>query len=120
MSDDIIKLIAEARRRQELAESQRDEWKRRMRTERKRLRSIIELMRNAPIDPPDVDVDGRVVNWQQLERIVEEAADIFCDRYASFRDEEDDTSLTHEQAQILMVNRLGMMIEDAVKKAKGA
>lgn len=118
MSDDIIKLIAEARRRQELAESQRDEWKRRMRTERQRLRSIIELMRNTPVEPPDVDVDGRV-DWKQVERIVEEAADILCDRYASFR-EDDDTSLTHEQAQLLLVNRLGRMIEDAVKKAKGA
>jgi hypothetical protein len=116
MSDDILNLIAEARRRQEVAEQERDQWKRRLRAERARLKSIIQLIRRHPITPPNVDEHGRV-DWQQLERIVEEAADIFCDRYAIFR-EDDDTSLTHEQARILLANQLADMIEAAVKKAK--
>ncbi len=119
MSDDVLTLIAEARRRQEVAEQERDQWKRRLRAERARLKSIIQLIRRHPITPPDVDENGRV-DWQQLEYIVKQACDVFCDPSAFFQTDEDNLSLTGDQARMLLANQLADMIEDAVKKAKGA
>jgi len=117
MSDDVLTLIAEARRRQEVAESERDQWKRRLKTERARLKLVIALMRQTPIPPPDVDENGRV-DWQQLERIVEEACDVFADPYAIFPPDDWDLSITHEEARLRMAYRLQDMIEAAVKKAR--
>lgn len=116
MSDDAITLIAEARRRQEAAEQSRDSAKRRAAKERARVKLLVGMIRRAPIKPPDIDAAGNP-EWQDIERVVQVAADVFCDPYAQFP-EEDDLSLSHDQARLIMAYRLQDMIEAAVKKAK--
>ena len=112
---DALDLIAEARDRQERAERDRDYWKERAATERKRCKRVIDLANLRPMEPPDLDAEGQA-HWEELRFIVDEFARVIADPYAVFQDEEDDCSITHERIKQLTTMSLQRMIEAAVKR----
>lgn len=113
---DALSLIAEAQDRQRRAEQDCEYWKGRATRERQRMKVIFQMVRRTPIKPPELTADGDP-NWQQIERIVEQFAEIVGDPYAVMNDE-DDLSMTHETAKLMMAYHLNDIIKAAVAASR--
>lgn len=112
---DPLDLIAEARRRQEAAERDRDYWKEKAEFYRQRCRRVIDMAKLRPVPTPTVH-EGGVADWEQLMRLVHALADVISDPYARYADDDEPFGMTHDTAKNMMAFRLQRMIEDAVKK----
>ena len=113
---DALSLIAEAQARQKRAELDCEYWEGRAKRERQRMRAIIQMVKRTPIKPPDLTADGEP-HWKQVELIVERFAEIVGDPYAIMHDE-DDLSMTHETAKMMMAYHLSDLIKSAVATSK--
>lgn len=110
---DVLNIIAQARKRQEAAERDRDIWKLRAEHERRRCRSIIGLVKRRPIEPPKIVAEGHPY-FDRVQLIVERLAEIFCDPYARYDDEEG--SMNHSSVRLLTSYSLSDMIEREVAR----
>lgn len=113
---DALSLIAEAQARQKRAEQDCEYWEGRAKRERQRMRAIIQMVKRTQIKPPDLTADGDP-NWQQVQRIVHQFAEIVGDPYAVMNDE-DDLSMTHETAKMMMAFHLSDLIKAAVAASR--
>ena len=111
--NDALDLIAEARSRQEVAERERDYWRERATFERRRCRAVIDMAKRRPVQPPELDEQGRA-SWEQLSFTVDRFAEVIADPYAVFADKEE-PGPTHETVKMMMTYRLQDMIAAAVK-----
>ena len=115
---DALDLIAEARARQEKAESECRYWKEKAAIERRRCKRVIDAAKLRPVPPPDVDAEGHA-NWDQIVDLVNEVTDVLADPYARHSDDDDEyNQMTHDRAKDMMAFRLHIMIEEAVKKGR--
>lgn len=111
---DPLDLIAEARRRQEKAESNCSYWRENAEHQRKRCRLLIDMMRRRPLDTPTMHPGG-IADWNQLERMVDDFAKVISDPYALHPDDDDEfAGPTHETAKMIMAHRIQDMIGRAV------
>lgn len=105
---DALDLIAEAQRRQKIAETELAYWKGRAEKERSRLLAIIAAVKRQTIEAPRI-VEDRP-EWQWTEKLVESFVEVVRDPYAGMDDED---GMTPEMAR----NILAWRIEDAIAAA---
>lgn len=110
---DPLDLIAEARKRQEAAERDRDYWKEVAESRKRRCRLVIDMAKLRPVPPPHVH-EGDIADFDQLAAIVDDLARVISDPYARHDDDED--GITHDRIKFMMTYRLQQMIEAASKR----
>ena len=115
---DALELIAEARRRQRVAENGSKYWMSRAMHERARCRAIINAVKQRPMEPPQIYND-EYADWEWTESVVKEFVRIIQDPYAAVADDESGyCTMTHEQACQILAYRIDEAIKAALASRK--
>ena len=117
MTDDPLDLIAEARERQKRAEQYAAYWKERAEHADKRTRKIIDYVKSRHVELFTMH-EGGIADWDQIERVVKEFANVLRNPYAAFDDDDNDWDRSHAAAERLLTWRIQNIIEAAVAESK--
>ena len=114
---DPLDLIAEARRRQEDAERERDYWKARSDHSRARLKLVFELLKHRNIKPLPMSDEPGMPKWEPTRRAVADFVQVVSNPYYRYND--DDGSITHETAADMLTFRIQRIVKATIENAQG-